>query len=122
MYFESIVRRFIFLIPTLLFTQPLLAAAGSDDSAYASGTLQIASDVGDSGTLKANKKSANEPPRFGNFLLPTSQQPSGLFAFGGNIIDKGEVQVFVFADEFAGRNNLVTDLIPLNFNCGWSFY
>lgn len=31
----------------------------------------------------------------GNFSLPSSQQPSGVFAFGGNVIDKGERQIFL---------------------------
>lgn len=53
-----------------------------------------------------------EPPPFGNFSLPASQQPYGLFAFGGNIIDKGEVQFFFFADCFKGKNKLIFDLIP----------
>jgi len=28
----------------------------------------------------------------GNFALPTSQQPSPLFSFGQNILDKGDIQ------------------------------
>ena len=68
-----------------------------------------------SGTLKSNKSAdpkEDEPPRIGNLELPTSQQPSGLFAFGGNIIDKGEVQLFVFYDQFIGHEHVITDLIP----------
>jgi hypothetical protein len=53
-----------------------------------------------------------EPPKIGNFSLPTSQQPYGLFAFGGNIIDKGEVQIFLFADAFRGRKKIFSDVIP----------
>ncbi len=53
-----------------------------------------------------------EPPRIGNFSLPTSQQPAALFGFGGNIIEKSEVQLYFFADEFVGKDKLVTDLIP----------
>src|SRR5688500_12596466 len=52
------------------------------------------------------------PPKIGNFALPPSQQPSGLFAFGGNIVDKGEVQLYFFADKFVGRDRLITDFIP----------
>ena len=51
-----------------------------------------------------------EPPKIGNFALPTSQQPAGLFAFGGNIIDKGEVQLYLFADKFVGRKKITIDI------------
>lgn len=59
-----------------------------------------------------SKKEEEKPPKIGNFSLPASQQPSGLFSFGGNIIDQGEVQIFFFADEFVGSKRLVTDVIP----------
>ncbi len=60
----------------------------------------------------AEEKTEQAPPKIGNFALPTSQQPWGLFAFGGNVIDKGEVQTYFFADEFIGKNRVVIDLIP----------
>ncbi len=66
-----------------------------------------------------------EPPKIGNFSLPTSQQPSGLFAFGGNIIDEGEIQLYFFADEFFGRNKKTSDLIPsvlFGITNAWSIY
>lgn len=53
-----------------------------------------------------------EPPKIGNFSLPSSQQPYGLFAFGGNVIDEGEIQLFCFADYFKGKSKVVSDLIP----------
>ncbi len=53
-----------------------------------------------------------QPPKIGNFALPTSQQPAALFGFGGNIIDKGEILVNFFADEFVGRNKTTIDLFP----------
>lgn len=53
-----------------------------------------------------------EPPKIGNFALPTSQQPAALFGFGGNIIDKGEVQISFFADQFGGKRRNITDFIP----------
>lgn len=53
-----------------------------------------------------------EPLKIGNFKLPQSQQPAALFGFGGNIIEKGEVQLFFFADYFRGSKKIVTDLIP----------
>lgn len=52
------------------------------------------------------------PPKIGNFSLPDSQQPSPLFGFGGNIIDKGEVQVFWFADDFVGKEKIAKDNFP----------
>lgn len=61
---------------------------------------------------KNGKKKEEEPPKIGNFALPTSQQPAALFGFGGNIIDKGEVQLYFFADEFSGKEKLTIDLIP----------
>ncbi len=61
---------------------------------------------------KEKNKKKEEPPKIGNFSLPGSQQPSGLFAFGANIIDAGEVQIHFFADEFVGSQRIVTDVIP----------
>lgn len=52
------------------------------------------------------------PPKIGNFSLPTSQQPAALFGFGGNIIDKGEKQLYLFADDFIGKKRITTDMIP----------
>ena len=59
---------------------------------------------------KENKE--DEPPSIGNFALPSSQQPYGLIAFGGNVIDSSEVQLFFFADDFKGKNKIIIDLIP----------
>jgi len=59
-----------------------------------------------------NAKKQEEPPKIGNFALPTSQQPAALFGFGENIIDQGEIQVYFFADEFIGKNKIIMDLIP----------
>lgn len=60
----------------------------------------------------SNEQKEEEPPPIGNFSLPTSQQPYGLFAFGGNVIDKNEVQLFFFADDFKGKDKVFIDLIP----------
>lgn len=70
-----------------------------------------------------NEKESNEksekkfdieekPPLIGNFSLSTSQQPAALFGFGGNIIDRGEVQLYLFADDFEGRKRTIVDIIP----------
>lgn len=63
---------------------------------------------------KKEEEKAEEikPPPIGNFSLLPSQQPGMLFGFGGNIIDKGEIQLFLFADEFVGRNKLTIDVLP----------
>lgn len=67
----------------------------------------------DEQTSSENKeKEKEEPPPIGNFSLPTSQQPYGLFCFGGNVIDKGEVQLFFFTDDFNGKDKVIVDLIP----------
>lgn len=57
-------------------------------------------------------KKEEKPPKIGNFSLPTSQQPAALFGFGGNIIDKSEVQLYFFADDFVGKKKVTVDLIP----------
>lgn len=59
-----------------------------------------------------NAKKEEKPPKIGNFSLPISQQPAGLFAFGGNIIDKDEVQLYLFSDGFFGKKHAITDVIP----------
>lgn len=52
------------------------------------------------------------PSKSGNFSLSTSQQPGPLVSFGENIIDKGLVQLFLFADAFIGKNSYSTDVVP----------
>ena len=61
---------------------------------------------------KEDSSKEESPPRIGNFSLPTSQQPAALFGFGGNIIEKGEIQLYFFADDFVGKKRIVSDLIP----------
>lgn len=61
---------------------------------------------------KDEKPKKVEPPKIGNFSLPSSQQPSGLFGFGANVIDKDEIQLSFFADEFIGKRRATIDLIP----------
>lgn len=68
---------------------------------------------GNVNTSKPEEKKEEEPPRVGNFSLPTSQQPAALFGFGGNIIAKGEIQFYLFADEFVGeKRRFLSDIIP----------
>lgn len=53
-----------------------------------------------------------EPVKVGNLALTTSQQPGPLVGFGQNIIEKGDLQAFVFADYFKGRNKNFTEVAP----------
>lgn len=57
----------------------------------------------DTNKESAAKAKEEKPAKIGNFSLPASQQPSALFGFGGNIIDKGEIQLYFFADDFQGK-------------------
>lgn len=71
----------------------------------------------ENGTIKEKVKEETKdkesgPPRIGNFALPSSQQPAALFGFGGNIIDEGEIQLILFADDFIGDEKTTIDLIP----------
>lgn len=61
---------------------------------------------------KDSGQSGEQPLVLGNFSLPTSQQPGPLVSFGENIIDKGQVQLFVFADAMIGNSSYLTDVIP----------
>ena len=51
----------------------------------------------------------------GNLALPTSQQPSPLFCFGQNIVDKGDVQIFGDVDYLKGKNLKFSEFIPSFF-------
>jgi len=66
----------------------------------------------ESSKKEKEEKEEEEPPKIGNFSLPTSQQPAALFGFGGNIIDEGEVQLYLFEDKFFGKRKIITDVIP----------
>ena len=48
----------------------------------------------------------------GNFALPPSQQPGPLVGFGQNIIEKGDVQLFVFPDQFKGKQKNFIEVAP----------
>lgn len=92
---------FSYFLGMVLSFSPL---CGQDKDVHAVSSLE------DQKTSQEEKK--EEPPKIGNFALPTSQQPAALFGFGGNIIDKGEVQFYFFADEFIGKRKATVDLIP----------
>lgn len=59
-----------------------------------------------------NETKQEAPPNIGNFALPSSQQPGPLISFGENIIDKGQIQTFLFADKFKGVRKQAVDIIP----------
>lgn len=74
---------------------------------------------------KENENQKIAPPKIGNFALPTSQQPAALFGFGGNIIDKEEVQLYFFADKLKGKQKIITDFIPsvlFGITDSWSIF
>jgi hypothetical protein len=58
--------------------------------------------------------SANEvePPKIGNFALPTSQQPGPFVSLGQNIIDAKVAQLYLLVDDFVGKNKQSIDVIP----------
>jgi hypothetical protein len=60
-----------------------------------------------SGTTKPE-----DPSKKGNFALPTSQQPGPLMGLGQNVIDKNQIQTFLFADDFIGVKKHAADLTP----------
>lgn len=64
------------------------------------------------GSKQSGESKEPEPPKIHNFSLPTSQQPAALFGFGGNIIDQGEVQLYLFEDAFFGKRKTLVDIIP----------
>jgi hypothetical protein len=53
-----------------------------------------------------------DPIKEGNFSLPTSQEPGPLVSFGENIVDKGDVQLFLFADAIIAKHGYTTEVIP----------
>jgi hypothetical protein len=60
----------------------------------------------------ASTSLGEEPPFIGNFALPSSQAPTSLISFGQNILDKGLTQIFVFADNYVGKDKYNVDLFP----------
>ena len=53
-----------------------------------------------------------DPLPVGNFSLPFSQQIGPLVSFGENIVDQGQVIVYLGADAFIGNDRYSTDVIP----------
>ncbi len=99
----------LLLMGVLLLTSPLHAQENACQGVKSTGDGE-AQETPKEDEEKTKKE--EKPPRIGNFALPLSQQPAALFGFGGNIIEKGEVQLYFFADDFVGRNKTTVDLIP----------
>ncbi len=66
----------------------------------------------------------------GNLALKSSQEPGPLFCFGQTVIDKGDKQLYIFADDLGGKNNNFSDIVPyfiygvsdkLAISCGFPF-
>ena len=51
----------------------------------------------------------------GNLALPASQQPSPLFCFGQEVIDKGDAQIFGYTDFLYGNQDFVAEVTPSIF-------
>ncbi len=50
--------------------------------------------------------------KVGNLALTTSQQPSPLFSFGQNIVDKGDLQLFFFGEYLKSSASNFSEVIP----------
>jgi len=61
---------------------------------------------------KKEDKKEEEPPKIGNFALPTSQQPGPLVSFGQNIIDQNQTVFVLYADDFIGSKKRTADVLP----------
>jgi hypothetical protein len=68
--------------------------------------------------LQAKVEEIKQLP-IGNYALPTSQQPGPLFGFGQTIVDKGDVQVYLFIDYFKGKLITIESYEP-SILCGIS--
>lgn len=53
-----------------------------------------------------------EPPKVGNFALPTPQQPGPFVSFGQHVINENQTQFYLLADDFRGNRKYKVDLVP----------
>lgn len=62
----------------------------------------------------ANRLQTREPHQVkkGHLVLPTSQQIGPLYSFGQNIVDKGDLQAFFYAQSLIGKSQSFTQVIP----------
>lgn len=101
-----------FSLLTLMVFCMFLPLNGKDEEASKNTGTESTQQLGEEKKGDAEKKEEEKPPSIGNFALPTSQQPAALFGFGGNIIDKGEVQFYFFYDDFEGKQKALIETIP----------
>ncbi len=47
----------------------------------------------------------------GNFALPASQEPGPLISFGENLIERNQVQIFLFSDAYLGQKKHSIDVV-----------
>ncbi len=99
-----------FLLLMSFFLQSFVYPEASDITSEASSNGDKTEDKKDKETK--DEKSETKSLKIGNLSLPTSQQPGPLIGFGENIIDKGQLQVFVFADQYEKRKGYMIDAIP----------
>jgi hypothetical protein len=53
-----------------------------------------------------------QPPATGNFAVRVSQQPAPFIAFGENIINKNQLQAYLYGDYFHGPGQHTADALP----------
>ncbi len=70
-----------------------------------------ASAFADENEMNGNNKEQG-PPEIGNLILPNSRQPGPLLAFGENILDKGQIQVFLLTNDLEGDHKHMTSTTP----------
>ena len=61
---------------------------------------------------KEGNKEKVEQVKIGNLALRGSQQPGPLLAFGQNIIDKHDLQAFVYPDWLLGKQKNLAEVAP----------
>lgn len=62
--------------------------------------------------LNSEKTSDKEIPKIGNYSLPTSQQQGPLVGMGQNIVDKNDILLVVFSDQYKGKRNNIIETWP----------
>ncbi|MBX9786289.1 MAG: hypothetical protein K2Y08_03015 [Alphaproteobacteria bacterium] len=55
---------------------------------------------------------SDSPPKIGNYVLSSSQQPGPLISFGQNILDEGKTKIFLFSDVLGGSQMHFIDAVP----------
>jgi hypothetical protein len=60
----------------------------------------------------SNTPPPEQPAKTGNFAVRVSQQPAPFIAFGENIIDKNQLQIYMFGDYFHGPGQHLAEALP----------